>query len=138
MDRRKRLWEPKSILDEPIVAIQGIKDSDEFYVAGKSSQIAVVDFRTGFSRIEILPRNLNRRFGAISSDGRLAVSFDSAERLVLLDLDLRRWAELACSRVGRSLSQEEWASFVGLEIPYDPACIDARYEGSRVVSDVRE
>jgi WD40 repeat protein len=132
LDRGKRLWDPKSILNEPIVAVQGVKNSDELYIAAKSGQIAVVDFRTGFSRIEIIPRNSNRRFGAISPDGRLAVSYDSAERLVLLGLDTRRWAELACSRVGRSLGREEWASFIGPEIPYNPACIDGRYEGSQV------
>jgi len=130
LDSGERLWEPKLILKEPIVAVQCFKDGNELYVAGKSGEIAVVDSRTGFSRLKVSPRKSNRRFGAISSDGKLSASFDGDGQFVLLKVDPRHWAELACSRAGRSLSPEEWADFIGPEIQYDPACKDGRFAGS--------
>ena len=43
-------------------------------------------------------------------------------RLLVWDIDIARWSELACSRAGRTLTEAEWEEFLGDE-PYDPFCV---------------
>lgn len=43
------------------------------------------------------------------------------DHLLTWSLDPDAWAEIACRAAGRTLTEEEWAEFVGDE-PYDPVC----------------
>ena len=59
-------------------------------------------------------------FSGIAPDGRHVATHDG-DRLLVWDIDIARWSELACSRAGRTLTEAEWEEFLGDE-PYDPFC----------------
>jgi DNA-binding SARP family transcriptional activator/WD40 repeat protein len=43
------------------------------------------------------------------------------DHLIVWDLEPETWFDIACRAAGRSLTEDEWAQFIGDE-PYDPAC----------------
>ena len=56
-----------------------------------------------------------------SSDGQtLVVASDLA--IMLWDLRLERWKELACQIVTENLSQADWNQYVGASLPYNRTC----------------
>jgi len=58
---------------------------------------------------------------ALHPDGsELAVRTDDGLRV--WDLRPQHWVRSVCATVGRSLSSEEWATFLGEVGPYDPSC----------------
>ena len=52
--------------------------------------------------------------------GRSAVA-GIGDHLIVWNLDPDSWLDIACKAAGRSLTEDEWAQFIGDE-PYDPAC----------------
>jgi WD40 repeat protein/DNA-binding SARP family transcriptional activator len=66
---------------------------------------------------------------SLSQEGdSLAVLFRTGS-VILIDLNLDSWQQLACQRANRNLTQEEWQQFFGEE-PYRKTCGDAPAIGS--------
>jgi hypothetical protein len=64
-----------------------------------------------------------RLLGSASSGARWIAGTDAkATAHFFFDTDTDRWARVACSLAGRTLSAEEWRRYVGSEQPYAPAC----------------
>jgi WD40 repeat protein len=70
-------------------------------------------------------------------DGRYLVSSDDVHdlegSLVLWDMRLKTWMELACAITGRSLTTAEWSQYLG-DLPYEPTCPDAALQGKAAAS----
>jgi hypothetical protein len=52
-------------------------------------------------------------------DHRLLVGTDTT--LAAIDMDPERWKAVACTVVGRKLTEDEWTRFLP-SLPYSPAC----------------
>jgi WD40 repeat protein len=57
----------------------------------------------------------------LSPDGRLLAARTADNRTMLWDLDVTSWQQRLCRIAGRSLTRDEWASYVP-DQPYEPAC----------------
>ncbi|TAK14522.1 MAG: toll/interleukin-1 receptor domain-containing protein [Anaerolineae bacterium] len=57
---------------------------------------------------------------AFGPDGVNAYTFDILGNLRIWNLDPDTWSQLLCSRVGRNLTQDEWARYLGDD--YRPTC----------------
>ena len=55
-----------------------------------------------------------------SPSGRQVVGA-TEDHLIVWDIEPETWFDIACRAAGRSLTEDEWAQFIGNE-PYDPAC----------------
>jgi WD40 repeat protein len=60
---------------------------------------------------------------AFSPDGHILASV-STDNVILWDIDIESWQNLACQRANRNLSQEEWTRFIGSGISYERTCPD--------------
>jgi hypothetical protein len=87
-----------------------------------TGELRTIDARARVSLGEPIPIGLDRTHAvAIRPDAReLAVMTDDGIRV--WDLRPRHWAHAVCSMVGRSLTKEEWSTFLGEVGPYDPSC----------------
>jgi YD repeat-containing protein len=60
---------------------------------------------------------------AFSRDGSFLASTDRSGTMMLWDLDLARWRSVACATVNRSLTPEEWNTYVASALPEpSPVC----------------
>ena len=55
------------------------------------------------------------------ADGARHVVTGTDEHILVWNTDPNTWPEIACTAAGRSLTEAEWATFIGDE-PYDPVC----------------
>ena len=60
-------------------------------------------------------------WGTIRPDG-LEVAVDTADGIVVWDLDPAHWVEAVCESVGRNLTKAEWDEYVGDLAAYRRTC----------------
>ncbi len=98
------------------------QDGRLLLVRSSTGSIRLVDTAARTQLGEPIEQGLDRhRVAALRPDGRaLAVRTDDGIRV--WDLRPHHWARAVCSMVGRSLTREEWATFLGEVGPYDPSC----------------
>ena len=98
------------------------EDGRLLLVRGATGSIRLVDTASRTQLGEPIEQGLDRhRVAALRPDGgELAVRTDDGVRV--WDLRPQHWARAVCSMVGRSLTREEWATFLGEVGPYDPSC----------------
>jgi hypothetical protein len=64
---------------------------------------------------------------AFTPDGKHLIAFSLADsgaggRVIKHPLDVEELAEMACQRVSRNLSQDEWQAYMGPDLPYHETC----------------
>ena len=59
---------------------------------------------------------------AFSPDGRTLVSGDNIGDLFFWDVDPESWLRKLCAKLSRNLSQSEWDTYVGKNVPYQEQC----------------
>ena len=59
---------------------------------------------------------------AFSPDGRTLVSGDDNGDLFFWDVDPESWLRKLCAKFTRNLSQSEWDTYVGKNVPYQEQC----------------
>jgi WD40 repeat protein len=59
---------------------------------------------------------------AFSPDGRTLVSGDGIGDLFFWDVDPESWRRNLCAKLTRNLSQSEWDTYVGSNVPYQEQC----------------
>jgi DNA-binding SARP family transcriptional activator/WD40 repeat protein len=98
------------------------RDGRLLLVRGSTGAIRLVDTASRTQLGEPIEQGLDRaRVAALRPDGgALALRTDDGMRV--WDLRPQRWAQAACSMVGRSLTREEWTTFLGETRPYEPGC----------------
>jgi WD40 repeat protein len=97
-------------------------DGGHLAIGGTSGDIAVVRLGAPLA----IPLILRGHSSPI-----LALAFDGSSRLVSVAADgaVRGWladtralADAVCARVSRNLTEQEWAHFIGTDIPYEATC----------------
>lgn len=59
---------------------------------------------------------------AFNLDGTILLSSSRDGTILRWNVDARAWVQRACRIAGRALSENEWRSFAGEDIPYSPVC----------------
>lgn len=132
-----RLWDmrrspPTLINDGPaqfdssrVVAFSNDEES-QWLASGKGAEAYLWDWRNPLSTPLILPEhdsgNVNVT-GVVFTDhgSKLIVTAGTSSIRVWLT-ETRDLADLVCTKVSRNLSQQEWRSYIGPNIPYETTC----------------
>jgi WD40 repeat protein len=111
-----------------------LADGGRWLVGTTTSSLDVWDGATGqlaLSGLRLSSDGALRRLPVVAtSDAHILVG--TSTRVLRLDMDPARWAALACTLAGRSMTQAEWARYLPGR-PYAPACQPASGAPGRAV-----
>lgn len=58
----------------------------------------------------------------IETEGRTSLMSAGESNALLWDFDIPSWLERGCAIANRNLTGDEWAQFIGTQVPYRPTC----------------
>src|SRR5262249_26885454 len=79
---------------------------------------------TGHAGTQQGPDKGRVRSVAFSPDGKTLASGGSEHPVLLWRIDIEDWPKHACSFATRNLTRDEWRTYIGDWLPYQPACKD--------------
>jgi hypothetical protein len=92
-------------------------DAIRVFTAGEEREIA----RIPIALIDKDPFRMSTTFVAMSTRGRYVAAITGKDRVRVWPVDASLLRSIACSRLSRELSPEEWSAFLPTEDP-EPAC----------------
>jgi WD40 repeat protein len=97
-------------------------DGTRLVTASFDRTVRVWDPATGQALLT-LPEHAARVYGvAVSPDGTRLASADEDGTVRICLLDIEELMALACSRVTRNLTEAEWETYMGADVPYRKTC----------------